>query len=100
MLTEMKEMVQGFRITQWESGFEPRLPDFPPKLSLGCQKISQFWWWVGGVSLFICLFIAVRGSVNMPVSPSWLELADREREGLGPSFFSKKSPGCGFPRLV
>lgn len=31
----------------------------PPQnlaLSLWCQKASQFWWWVGGVSLFFGFF--------------------------------------------
>ena len=58
---------------------------------------------LGGWSLFVVVVVvvfAVRGSVNMPVPLFWLELGDRER-GWGPSFFSKKIPGCGFPpRLV
>lgn len=37
----------------------------------------------------------------MPVSPLWLGLGKREREGWGSSFFSKKGPGSGFlPRLA
>lgn len=58
---------------------------------------------LGGGSLFVVVVVvfAIRGSVNMSVPPSWLELGDREREAGVPPSFSKKIPGCGFPpRLV
>ena len=51
--------------------------------------------WGWGEFVF-CFCFAVRGSVNMPVPPFWLELGDgREKVGVPPSFL-RISQGVDF----